>query len=120
MPGKVNNKLHPPSAFRVVSQLFSETLKDILRLATVQQDWKEGRPVNQIEIVLTTMAAIMAKNDYFDDDDEDHDDLGIIHAKSIRVSTNFLPRENKHKKCVKMHKSIMNSNTFSLKMRRNA
>ena len=47
---RVNNNLRP-SAFISGSQLFSETLKDILSQTAVQQDWKEGRPVNQIEIV---------------------------------------------------------------------
>ena len=28
------------------------------------------------------------------DDDEYHDDLGIRHAKNIRISTYFLPRKN--------------------------
>ena len=59
----------------------------------MHQDWKEGRPVNQIEIVSTIKAA-RAKNDDFDDDDEYHDDLDITHAKSIRISTYFLPRKN--------------------------
>ena len=77
----------------------------------MHQDWKEGRPVNQIEIVSTTKAA------KFNDDDEEYDDLDIRQKASELASTFCLGRIST-KKHAKMHKSIMNSYTFSLKMPR--